>query len=138
MKYKCGMAGYCRFSSNKYCSAAYNVIVDNCPYLHAIGEIARLSIENERGINMYNKKYYLEKIEEFGKHNFIYDNVEGSVCYLAYLNPGERGWFLYIEDDGWYEHAHRIHTSTIKTVEYVDHGVIVKTQNTKFTFVQVD
>ena len=83
---------------------------------------------------MYNKKYCIEKIEEFNRHNPVYDDVEGAICYLAYLNVGERGWFLYIEDNGWYEYAHRIHTSIIKSVEYFDDKVVVETQNTRFTF----
>lgn len=84
--------------------------------------------------NMYNKKYRLEKIEEFNVHNCIYDKVEGSICYPAYFNVGERGWFLYIEDYGWREHAHRIHTSIIKSVDYIDDVIILETQNTRFTF----
>ena len=85
---------------------------------------------------MYNKKYRLEKIEEFGKHNIMYDGMIGKTCYLAYLNVGERGWFLY-EDNDWIR-CHRIHTSVIKDVEY-NHGnqIIVTTQNTKFTFVVI-
>ena len=83
---------------------------------------------------MYNKKYIIEKIEEFNKHNDIYDNMEGCVCYPAYLNVGERGWFLYIEEIWFAEHAHRIHTSIIQSVEYEDDRIIVTTQNTKFVF----
>ena len=84
---------------------------------------------------MYNKKYILEKIEEFNRHNFIYEGVEGSICYPAYFNVGERGWFLYIEDNGWSEYAHRIHTSTVQDVEYTrGNQIIVTTKNTKFTF----
>lgn len=83
---------------------------------------------------MYNKKYRLEKIEEFNRHNPIYDGIEGSVCYPAYFNVGERGWFLYIEDSGWWEHAHRIHTSIIKSVDYTDDGIVLETQNTRFVF----
>ena len=84
---------------------------------------------------MYNKKYILEKIEEFNRHNFIYDDIEGSICYPAYFNVGERGWFLYIENNGWYEYAHRIHTSVIKDVKYTrGNQIIVTTHNTKFTF----
>ena len=83
---------------------------------------------------MYNKKYIIEKIEEYNGHNYIYDGIEGMVCYPAYFNVGERGWFLYIEDTKWYEYAHRIHTTEIKSVEYLDDGIIVETQNTKFTF----
>ena len=90
---------------------------------------------------MYNKKYCLEKIEEFGRHNYIYDDVEGSLAYPAYFNVGERGWFLYIENV-WYESqefAHRIHTSVVNNVEYTEYGnIIVTTQNTKFTFVLVN
>lgn len=83
---------------------------------------------------MYNKKYRLEKIEEFNGHNSIYDCVEGRVAYPAYLNIGERGWFLYEEDEyGFW--AHRINTSVIKDVEYTrGNQIIVTTQNTKFTF----
>lgn len=88
---------------------------------------------------MYNKKYRLENIEEFNGHNPIYEDVEGAVCYPAYLNVGERGWFLYIEDNGWHEYAHRIHTSIIQDVEYTrDNKIVVKTQNTKFTFTVIN
>ena len=86
---------------------------------------------------MYNRKYRLEKIEEFNGHNYIYDGVEGSVAYPAYLKKGERGWFLYIEDFLCREHAHRIHTSVIKDVEYIDDKIIVETENTKLTFVVI-
>lgn len=81
---------------------------------------------------MYNKKYRLDKIEEFNRHNPIYDDVEGSTCYLAYLNIGERGYFLY--EDEWFGKAHRIHTSIIKNVVYTDNQVIVETMNTGFVF----
>ena len=83
---------------------------------------------------MYNKKYIIEKIEEFNSHNHVYDDMEGKVAYPAYFNVGERGWFLWIED-GWFEEfAHRIHTSTVKNVEYFDDYFIVETRNTRFTF----
>lgn len=90
---------------------------------------------------MYNKKYYLEDIKELNNHNPIYDDMVGETCYLAYLKVGERGWFLY-EDNDWLG-CHRVHTSVIKNVEYSsfidDTGyccerIIVETQNTKFTF----
>ena len=89
---------------------------------------------------MYNKKYILEKVEEFNGHNYIYDDVEGCVAFPAYFNVGERGWFLYIEDDGWFQKAHRIHTSTIKNVEYFNDMeyegdyIIVETNNTRLKF----
>ena len=83
---------------------------------------------------MFNKKYRIEKIEEFNHHNPIYEGVEGHIAYPAYLNVGERGWFLWIEDWLFKEFAHRIHTSIIESVEYIDDVIIVETQNTKFTF----
>lgn len=87
---------------------------------------------------MYNKKYRLEKIEEFNRHNPIYENMEGSVCYLAYLNVGERGWFLCDYENDWFavaKYPHRVHTSVIKDVQYTRGNlVIVTTQNTRFTF----
>lgn len=81
---------------------------------------------------MYNKKYRLDKIEELNRHNPIYEDIEGSICYPAYLNVGERGYFLYEND--WFGKAHRIHTSTIKDVVYTDNQILVETMNTKFTF----
>ena len=81
---------------------------------------------------MYNKKYRLDTIEEFNQHNPIYEDLEGSICYPAYLNIGERGYFLYEND--WFGKAHRIHTSTIKDVVYTDNQIIVETQKTKFIF----
>lgn len=81
---------------------------------------------------MYNKKYRLEKIEEFNKHNYTYDGVEGSICYPAYFNPGERGWFLF--EDDWFGKSNKIHTSVIKSVDYIDDQIIVETNNTRLTF----
>ena len=82
---------------------------------------------------MYNKKYRIDKIEEMNRHNPIYDDMEGCVCYPAYFNIGERGWFLYEADD-WFTSAHRVHTSVIKNVEYTDNKIFIETQNTKLTF----
>ena len=50
------------------------------------------------------------------------------------FNVGERGWFLYIEDYLIKEYAHRIHTSVVKSVDYVGDEIIVVTQNTRFVF----
>ena len=46
---KCEMARlkYCRKSSFGYCNAE-DTDVEKCPYLNAIGEIARLAVENSR------------------------------------------------------------------------------------------
>lgn len=87
---------------------------------------------------MYNKKYIIEKIEEFNGHNDIYDGVEGRIAYPAYFNVGERGWFLWVEDSWFKEFAHRIHTSVIKSIEYVHDTIIVETENTRITFRLVD
>lgn len=84
---------------------------------------------------MYNKKYLLEKIEEMNRHNPIYDDMEDTVCYLAYFNIGERGWFLY---EDYFGSAHRIHTSTVQDVEYTDNQVFVTTRNTRFTFTVIN
>lgn len=81
---------------------------------------------------MYDKKYCLEKIEEFNKHNPIYEDAEGTTCYPAYLKVGKRGWFLCDYGD-WFG-CHRVHTSVIENVEYLDERIIVKTQNTRLTF----
>ena len=85
---------------------------------------------------MYNKKYRLTNIDEFNHKNPIYTNILGSICYLAYLNPGERGWFLaqYDPDDWRVMFPHRIHTSIVKDVEYDDNRVILTTENTRFVF----
>ena len=84
---------------------------------------------------MYNKKYRLTKIEEFGRHNHLYDGIEGSVCYLVYLNVGERGWFLYERKDEYWYIPHRVHTSLVQSVDYSQEGkVILTTEHTRFIF----
>ena len=81
---------------------------------------------------MYSKKYILRKIEEFHRHNSIYDDMEGCICYPAYFRVGERGWFLYEREfERW---PHRIHTSIVQEVLYENDQVIVRTENTRFTF----
>lgn len=83
---------------------------------------------------MCNKKYRLENFEEFNGHNSMYATMLDCVCYPAYFNVGERGWFLY-EIDVWSGTAHRVHTSIVKDVQYThDNKIIVTTQNTKLTF----
>lgn len=89
---------------------------------------------------MHNKRYILEKIEEFGRHNFVYDGAEGCIAYPAYFNVGERGWFLYVEDHPTERFAHRIHTSVVKSVEYFENltnekdYIVVETENTRLKF----
>lgn len=83
---------------------------------------------------MYNKKYRCSKIKELSnRNNPLHDVVVGCECYLAYLNVGERGWFLY-NTKSWYDPVHRVHTSLINDVEYTDDQVIVTTENTKYMF----
>ena len=107
-----------------------------CDYARVCLENKELQEREERRA-MYNKKYYLEKIEEMNKHNPLYDDMVGCTCYLAYLNIGERGWFLW-EDNDWLNTPHRIHTSVIKNVTYIDNQVFVETQNTKFVFTMIE
>lgn len=84
---------------------------------------------------MYNKRYYIEKVEEFGEHNSTYDDTEGAILYPAYLKEGERGWFLWEEPcfGKWRSMPHRYNTSTIKSIEYIDDRIVVETQNTRLT-----
>ena len=82
---------------------------------------------------MYNKKYRLADIKS-QKWNPLHDMIINKVCYLAYLNVGERGWFLYDTQDPM-DLVHRICTSVIKKVKYTrSNQVIVITENTKYTF----
>lgn len=81
---------------------------------------------------MYSKKYRIVGIEE-NVPNPTHEDMKGKICYLAYLNVSERGWFL-LETDEWFNPVHRIHTSEIKDVEYTNDCVIVTTENTKYTF----
>lgn len=96
-----------------------------------------LAIQN----HTHDKKYILEEIKEFGKqHNVIYDDIEGKVCFLAYLKVGERGWFLYESDglESWFLAAHRIHTSIVKKLVYTEDKVFVETENTRFVFKMIN
>lgn len=85
---------------------------------------------------MYSKKYVVEKIESFHRFNPIHEGMEGQTCYLAYLKPGERGWFLCHTDD-WANPVHKVHTSEIRNVEYSHDQIVVTTKNTKYTFVRI-
>ena len=84
---------------------------------------------------MYNKKYRFAKIEQFGRYNPIYEDMEGRVCYPAYLKVGERGWLLYEREDEWDRVPHRLHLSIIKTVEILHTigTIIITTENTRLT-----
>lgn len=85
---------------------------------------------------MYNKKYYLREIHKLRKPNPIHEEILNTTCYLAYLNPGERGWFL-SETEDMFGGVHRIHTSIIKSVEYNDTEIIVQTENTAYIFEEI-
>lgn len=86
---------------------------------------------------MYNTKYKIEKIEEFNRPNYIYLDMEGSICYPAYLKPGERGWMLVDTGD---PRPHRLHTTEIKDVKYDGRlgTIVIETQNTRFTLKAVE
>lgn len=79
---------------------------------------------------MYNKKYYFEKIEPT-KFNPIHEELVGSICYPAYLKPGERGWLLF-EYDSVSEVYHKLHTSTVQEVIYNDDKIVLVTANTTY------
>jgi hypothetical protein len=82
---------------------------------------------------VYNKKYHLIDIES-SKNNPLHTELKGKTCYLAYLNVGERGWFL-CDTEEYFDPVHRIHTSVIKDVKYShDNRITVITENTKYVF----
>lgn len=83
---------------------------------------------------MYNKKYRLVEIESYMWQNPLHEQIKGRICYLAYLNEGERGWFL-AETDDMFKPVHRIHTSKVKDIQHpTDNQIVVRTQNTKYVF----
>ena len=83
---------------------------------------------------MYNKKYRLIEINRSDENKNVRDDMEGSICYLAYFNVGERGWFLYEANDPIVP-VHRIHTSVVKEVQHTrGNQIIVVTENTKYVF----
>lgn len=84
---------------------------------------------------MFNTKYRLVEIADRKRYNPLYEDAEGSICYLAYFKVGERGWFLYEVEDDFFAPAHRMHTSEVQSVEFTDNGgVIVKTKNATYKF----
>ena len=90
---------------------------------------------------MYSKKYRIDKIEQFGRYNPIYEDMEGRVCYPAYLHVGERGCILYERDDEWVRLPHRLHTSIIQNVEYVigdELEIVITTEHTKLTLKSIE
>lgn len=81
---------------------------------------------------MYNK-YRLKNIETKRK-NPMHAEILGKVCYLAYFNKGERGWFL-CDTEETLDPVHRIHTSKVKDVQRTrGMDIIVSTENTKYVF----
>lgn len=85
---------------------------------------------------MYNKKYCLTQITELRKPNPMHEAILNTICYLAYLNPGEQGWFL-SEMEDIFCGVHRIHTSTVRSVEYNNPEIIVTTENTTYVFTEI-
>lgn len=84
---------------------------------------------------MYNRKYKLTGLDS-RRNTYVHTECLHKVCYLAYFNDGERGWFLCDVDDGTEHPVHRIHTSKVRSVKYLDGGnkVIVNTENTNYEF----
>ena len=68
MNSKCEMARlrYCRISSMGYCNAEDRDL-ETCPYLKAIGEIARLAVENSKLESMQEK--LKEWIDDYKKRD---------------------------------------------------------------------
>lgn len=91
---------------------------------------------------MYSKKYKIEKIEQFGRENPVYEGMEGAVCHPAYLRVGERGWLLYevkLEDE-WITRFHRLQLSIIKNVDYVigdKLSIVIDTEHTRLTLREI-
>lgn len=82
---------------------------------------------------MYSKKYRLV-LQETGEN--MQRKIEcNKLCYLAYLKPGDRGWFLIELDDG-PEFPHRIRTSIVEAVQYHENKVVVTTENSRYVFCQ--
>ena len=82
---------------------------------------------------MYNKKYRLKSIDTT-INSSMYDELLGKVCYPAYFNRGEHGWFL-CDVEGSELFVHRIRTSPIKDVRYtISNQIIVVTENTTYVF----
>lgn len=82
---------------------------------------------------MYNKKYRLQKIETEHK-NSIHAEILGKICYLAYFNCGEKGWFHCVTHRNPLK-VHTICTSEVKDVQYTRcNQVVVSTKNTKYVF----
>lgn len=89
---------------------------------------------------MFSTKYRLVEIADRKRYNPLYEDAEGSICYLAYFKVGERGWFLYEAEDDFFAPAHRLHTSEVQSVELIedDDGVVIKvnvqTKNATYKF----
>ena len=85
---------------------------------------------------MYSKKYRFERIEHFRGLNHTYDDMEGCICYPAYLKVGDRGWILYEREDEYPQWPHRLHTSIVMNVNYVigdELRIVIETENTRLT-----
>lgn len=70
---KCEMARlrYCRKSSMGYCNAE-DRDVERCPYLNAIGEIARLAVENSKYESMQEKlKEWIENYNQRDRYDMV-------------------------------------------------------------------
>ncbi len=84
---------------------------------------------------MFGHKYRLVSVEEFKLHNPVTETILGRICYLSYFRRKERGCFLVDTEDDFEFMPHRIITSPVIDVAVTDDdGVIVETENTRYTF----
>lgn len=87
---------------------------------------------------MYSRKYRLTNINS-RRGTCVHAECLDKVCYLAFFKTGERGWFLCDVEDGTKYPVHRIHTSNVQSVKYLDNGnvVLVSTDNTDYEFMDL-
>ena len=88
---------------------------------------------------MFGHKYTLDSIEELGRHNPLHETILGKVCFLSYFRRKERGCFLVDTEDEFGFLPHRIITLPVVYVSVTDdEGVIVETEDTRYTFAVIE
>lgn len=86
-------------------------------------------------MNINPTRYILTVKPKEGKpYNPVHDDIQGSVCSILDIEVGQRGWIMVWSDyDGW----HRVHTSTVESIEphpIKDEGWMITTRNTVYFF----
>ena len=87
---------------------------------------------NDCELLMCNKKYRLMNIVT-DKYNPIHEPIIGKICFPAYFNIGERGWFLYKPYD-LFDRTEKVHTSVVEYYIKTPEGFTVQTNNSKYVF----